>query len=118
MCQCGHAFGTFHYGSSGTYLPVKGHHLMATVTFDHATRVYSGNDRPSVDALNFEIADGEFLVLVGPSGCGKSTSLRMLAGLEDARICLTPTAMPSPYSALSSNSEFAHEGPLPFSSVQ
>jgi len=83
MCQCGHAFGTFHYGSSGTYLPVKGYHLMATVTFDHATRIYPGNDRPSVDALNLEIADGEFLVLVGPSGCGKSTSLRMLAGLED-----------------------------------
>jgi multiple sugar transport system ATP-binding protein len=36
-----------------------------------------------VDALNLEIGDGEFLVLVGPSGCGKSTSLRMLAGLED-----------------------------------
>ncbi|CAM2917595.1 ABC transporter ATP-binding protein [Actinomyces slackii] len=56
---------------------------MATVTFENATRVYPGNDRPSVDALNLEIADGEFLVLVGPSGCGKSTSLRMLAGLED-----------------------------------
>ena len=56
---------------------------MATVTFDHATRIYPGNDRPSVDALDLEIADGEFLVLVGPSGCGKSTSLRMLAGLED-----------------------------------
>ena len=56
---------------------------MATVTFDHATRIYAGNDRPSVDALNLEIADGEFLVLVGPSGCGKSTSLRMLAGLEE-----------------------------------
>ena len=53
---------------------------MATVTFDHATRIYPGNDRPSVDQLNLEIADGEFLVLVGPSGCGKSTSLRMLAG--------------------------------------
>ena len=25
-CQCGHAFGTFHNGSSGTYLPVKGYH--------------------------------------------------------------------------------------------
>ena len=56
---------------------------MATVTFDHATRIYPGNDRPSVDQLNLEIADGEFLVLVGPSGCGKSTSLHMLAGLED-----------------------------------
>ncbi|WGW12567.1 sn-glycerol-3-phosphate ABC transporter ATP-binding protein UgpC [Saxibacter everestensis] len=56
---------------------------MATVTFDAATRVYPGGDRPAVDQLNLEVADGEFLVLVGPSGCGKSTSLRMLAGLED-----------------------------------
>jgi multiple sugar transport system ATP-binding protein len=56
---------------------------MATVTFDHATRVYPGGDRPAVDQLNLEVQDGEFLVLVGPSGCGKSTSLRMLAGLED-----------------------------------
>ena len=55
---------------------------MATVTFDHATRHYPGGERPAVDALNLDIGDGEFLVLVGPSGCGKSTSLRMLAGLE------------------------------------
>ncbi|WP_369256970.1 ABC transporter ATP-binding protein [Geodermatophilus amargosae] len=56
---------------------------MATVTYESATRVYPGADRPAVDALDLEVADGEFLVLVGPSGCGKSTSLRMLAGLED-----------------------------------
>ncbi|QOR47472.1 sn-glycerol-3-phosphate ABC transporter ATP-binding protein UgpC [Trueperella pecoris] len=56
---------------------------MATVTFENATRVYPGATTPAVDALNLEIKDGEFLVLVGPSGCGKSTSLRMLAGLED-----------------------------------
>jgi len=56
---------------------------MATVTFDHATRIYPGTDAPAVDQLDLEIEDGEFLVLVGPSGCGKSTSLRMLAGLED-----------------------------------
>ena len=56
---------------------------MATVSFDNATRVYPGADTPSVDALNLDIADGEFLVLVGPSGSGKSTALRMLAGLED-----------------------------------
>jgi len=56
---------------------------MATVTFDEATRQYPGNPTPSVDRLNIDIADGEFLVLVGPSGCGKSTSLRMLAGLEE-----------------------------------
>ena len=56
---------------------------MATVTFDKATRIYPGNDKPSVDQLDLKIEDGEFLVLVGPSGCGKSTSLRMLAGLEE-----------------------------------
>ena len=56
---------------------------MATVTFDKASRVYPGTERPAVDALDLHIEDGEFLVLVGPSGCGKSTSLRMLAGLED-----------------------------------
>src|SRR5438445_5224003 len=56
---------------------------MATVTFDKATRIYPGAERPAVDKLNLDIQDGEFLVLVGPSGCGKSTSLRMLAGLEE-----------------------------------
>ncbi|MEU4213407.1 sn-glycerol-3-phosphate ABC transporter ATP-binding protein UgpC [Streptomyces sp. NPDC026206] len=56
---------------------------MATVTFDKATRIYPGSDKPAVDQLDIAIEDGEFLVLVGPSGCGKSTSLRMLAGLED-----------------------------------
>ncbi len=56
---------------------------MATVTFDEATRLYPGSDRPAVDQLDLDISDGEFLVLVGPSGCGKSTSLRMLAGLEE-----------------------------------
>ncbi len=62
---------------------MKGLITVATVTFDNATRLYPGTDKPAVDKLNIEIADGEFLVLVGPSGCGKSTSLRMLAGLED-----------------------------------
>lgn len=56
---------------------------MATVTYDKATRIYPGTEKPAVDQLDIGIEDGEFLVLVGPSGCGKSTSLRMLAGLED-----------------------------------
>jgi multiple sugar transport system ATP-binding protein len=77
-----HNHRNLHYGSSGTYLPVEGRE-MATVTFDNATRIYPGTERPAVDSLDLHIEDGEFLVLVGPSGCGKSTSLRMLAGLED-----------------------------------
>ena len=49
----------------------------------HATCIYPGATVPSVNELNLEIKDGEFMVLVGPSGSGKSTALRMLAGLED-----------------------------------
>lgn len=75
--------GTFHNGSSGTYLPVEGPFKMATVTFENASRVYPGSTTPAVDSLSLEVQDGEFLVLVGPSGSGKSTALRMLAGLED-----------------------------------
>jgi len=56
---------------------------MASVTFDKASRIYTGASRPAVDKIELDIADGEFLVLVGPSGCGKSTTLRMLAGLEE-----------------------------------
>ena len=54
---------------------------MASVTYEHVTKVFDG--RPAVDDLSLEIGDGEFMVLVGPSGCGKSTALRMLAGLEE-----------------------------------
>jgi multiple sugar transport system ATP-binding protein len=32
-------------------------------------------------ALDLDIADGEFIVLLGPSGCGKSTLLNCIAGL-------------------------------------
>jgi multiple sugar transport system ATP-binding protein len=55
---------------------------MATVTFDHLVKRYSG-DVLAVNDLNLEIHDGEFLVLVGPSGCGKTTALRCVAGLEE-----------------------------------
>jgi multiple sugar transport system ATP-binding protein len=56
---------------------------LAEVRYVEATRVYPGNDVPAVHALNLDIADGEFMVLVGPSGSGKTTALRMLAGLEE-----------------------------------
>src|SRR5580693_5753319 len=56
---------------------------MAEVTYDSATCIYPGAERPAVDALQLAIKDGEFVVMVGPSGCGKTTALRMLAGLEE-----------------------------------
>jgi multiple sugar transport system ATP-binding protein len=56
---------------------------MADVEYVNASCIYPGAKDPSVDSLNLEIKDGEFMVLVGPSGSGKSTALRMLAGLEE-----------------------------------
>jgi multiple sugar transport system ATP-binding protein len=55
---------------------------MATVKYVSASRVYAKDTAPAVDALDLDIKDGEFMVLVGPSGSGKTTALRMLAGLE------------------------------------
>ena len=36
-----------------------------------------------LQALNLDVAEGEFIVLLGPSGCGKSTLLNCIAGLLD-----------------------------------
>jgi len=54
---------------------------MATVSFRKIEKAYG--PVKVIHGIGFDIADGEFVVLVGPSGCGKSTLLRMLAGLED-----------------------------------
>jgi NitT/TauT family transport system ATP-binding protein len=35
----------------------------------------------ALDAIDLDIAKGEFLSLLGPSGCGKTTLLRIMAGL-------------------------------------
>lgn len=43
-----------------------------------------GDSRPVLESINFEVAKGEFLVILGPSGCGKTTLLRIIAGLETA----------------------------------
>ncbi len=55
---------------------------MAAIRLEQVWKVY-GDGTAAVRALDLEIADGEFVVLVGPSGCGKTTALRMVAGLEE-----------------------------------
>ena len=53
---------------------------MAQVTLSGITKRFG--DTVVIPALDLDIADREFCVLVGPSGCGKTTTLRMVAGLE------------------------------------
>jgi multiple sugar transport system ATP-binding protein len=55
---------------------------MASVGFKNVQKTYGGKVKV-IHGIQFDIHDGEFVVLVGPSGCGKSTLLRMLAGLEE-----------------------------------
>ncbi|MFO1325894.1 MAG: sn-glycerol-3-phosphate ABC transporter ATP-binding protein UgpC [Rubrivivax sp.] len=54
---------------------------MASVSFRQIRKAYGRLE--VIHGIDFDIHDGEFVVLVGPSGCGKSTLLRMLAGLEE-----------------------------------
>ncbi|GAB2815105.1 sn-glycerol-3-phosphate ABC transporter ATP-binding protein UgpC [Actinocorallia aurea] len=54
---------------------------MAEIVLDGVTKRFP-DGTVAVQALDLEIGDGEFVVLVGPSGCGKSTTLNMIAGLE------------------------------------
>jgi len=50
------------------------------VVFERVTKRYGSVT--AVDAVSFEVAQGELVTLLGPSGCGKTTTLRMVAGLE------------------------------------
>jgi multiple sugar transport system ATP-binding protein len=54
---------------------------MSAITMRELTKVYPNGVR-ALDALDLDIADGEFFALLGPSGCGKTTLLRTIAGLE------------------------------------
>jgi multiple sugar transport system ATP-binding protein len=56
---------------------------MSSLTLTNISKQYPGAGAPTIENLNLQIHDGEFLVFVGPSGCGKTTLLRMISGLED-----------------------------------
>lgn len=38
--------------------------------------------RYAVEAIDLQVAEGEFLAIVGPSGCGKSTFMKLATGLQ------------------------------------
>lgn len=57
---------------------------MAFVSFEEVRKVYPMGDVEvvAVDAMDFEIGQGELCVIVGPSGAGKTTVLNMLGGMD------------------------------------
>lgn len=58
---------------------------MSAISFEGVTRVFKrdGKDFLTLDNVDLQVADKEFVAIVGPSGCGKTTCLRMAAGFDD-----------------------------------
>ncbi|MEU5087915.1 ATP-binding cassette domain-containing protein [Streptomyces sp. NPDC021356] len=51
------------------------------IRFEDVSVTYDGAAEPTVRAVDFEVPEGELVLLVGPSGVGKSTVLGAVSGL-------------------------------------
>jgi len=54
------------------------------VVVDGVSKSFEGENGPvrALDAVDFEVRDGELVCIVGPSGCGKTTLFRIIGGLD------------------------------------
>ena len=54
------------------------------ISLQEVTKVYKMGDIEikACDGINFDIAKGEFAIIVGPSGAGKTTVLNILGGMD------------------------------------
>ncbi len=59
---------------------------MAFITLKNVSKFYQMGESTIVanDGINFDIHQGEFVVILGPSGAGKSTILNILGGMDTA----------------------------------
>jgi zinc transport system ATP-binding protein len=54
--------------------------MSAAVEVSDVTFAYA--ERPVIESVSLEVAEGEFLGLVGPNGSGKTTLLELMIGLR------------------------------------
>ena len=54
------------------------------LTMTGLTKTYRTDtvETTALDAIDLDIADGEFVAIMGPSGCGKSTLLNVMGMLD------------------------------------
>lgn len=52
------------------------------LVIQNLSKHYENSEKATLNNVNLEVADGEFVCIVGMSGCGKSTLLNLVAGLE------------------------------------
>ncbi|NTQ85355.1 ABC transporter ATP-binding protein [Enterococcus faecium] len=66
-----------------TYLDVPGQELTGSVTFDHVSFRYPGEDTDTLKDISFSIKPGEMVGIVGATGAGKSTLAQLIPRLFD-----------------------------------
>ncbi|MDR2732061.1 MAG: ABC transporter ATP-binding protein, partial [Fibromonadaceae bacterium] len=52
------------------------------LTIRHLCKRFPPSKGNTLEGINLEINEGEFMCVIGPSGCGKTTLLNLIAGLE------------------------------------
>lgn len=68
------------------YTIYRGRRMGRLVEFQNVKKTYHMGEVEihAVDGVDFEIKEGEFVVIVGPSGAGKTTVLNILGGMDKA----------------------------------
>lgn len=57
--------------------------LTGSVTFNHVSFTYDGDDQPTLNDISFNVQPGEMIGIVGATGSGKSTLAQLIPRLYD-----------------------------------